>query len=50
MIADYSALYAGRSTPWQSAELKEGLGPIPEALVQPVAEEVAPAAEAATAN
>jgi mono/diheme cytochrome c family protein len=50
MIGDYSALYAGRSTPWQAAELKEGLGPIPEAVVQPVAEEATPAAEAATAN
>ena len=50
MIGDYSALYAGRSTPWQAAELKEGLGPIPEAVVQPVAEEATPSAEAATAN
>jgi mono/diheme cytochrome c family protein len=29
-IAEYSDLYAGRTTPWQAAELKEGLGPIPE--------------------
>jgi len=31
MIADYSAEYNARSTPWTAAELKEGLGPIPEA-------------------
>ncbi|MDQ8208397.1 cytochrome c [Coraliomargarita sp. SDUM461003] len=31
MIADYSANYSARSTPWTAAELKEGLGPIPEA-------------------
>ncbi len=31
MIADYSAEYSGRSTPWTAAELKEGLGPIPVA-------------------
>lgn len=28
-IAEYSALYAGRSTPWQAADLKGGLGPVP---------------------
>ena len=50
MIADYSALYAGRSTPWQADELKEGLGPIPEAAVEPVTEEAAPVAEAAPAH
>jgi mono/diheme cytochrome c family protein len=31
MIADYGDLYASRTTPWQAADLKEGLGPIPEA-------------------
>jgi mono/diheme cytochrome c family protein len=36
-IEEYSALYAGRSTPWQAAELKEGLGPLPE--VAPTVEE-----------
>lgn len=29
-IAEYSALYAGRSTPWRASELRQGLGPIPE--------------------
>ena len=29
-IAEYTDLYAGRSVPWQAADLKEGLGPIPE--------------------
>lgn len=47
-IADYAADYAGRSTPWTASELKEGLGPIPEAPA-PASEEVeaAPAEEAA---
>lgn len=45
-IAEYSDLYAGRSTPWQAAELKEGLGPIPE-VVAPAAEEAAVEGEAA---
>ncbi len=31
MIADYSVDYSGRSTPWTAVELKDGLGPIPEA-------------------
>ena len=29
-IAEYTDLYAGRSVPWQAADLKEGLGPVPE--------------------
>ncbi len=45
MIADYSAEYAGRSTPWTAAELKEGLGPIPVAA--PAAEEAPADGEAA---
>jgi mono/diheme cytochrome c family protein len=47
MIAEYSALYNGRSTPWVADELKEGLGPIPEAAP---AEEATPAEEAAPAE
>ncbi|MEN8844314.1 MAG: cytochrome c [Lentimonas sp.] len=39
MIADYGSTYAGRSTPWTAAELKEGLGPIPEPDPEPVVEE-----------
>lgn len=31
MIDDYLEAYAGRSTPWQAAELREDLGPVPEA-------------------
>ncbi len=46
-IEEYSALYAGRSTPWQAAELKEGLGPIPSAPA-PAAEEAAPVDDAET--
>ena len=42
-IAEYSALYVGRSAPWQASELKEGLGPIPE--VAPAVSEDAPAVE-----
>jgi len=37
-IAQYSSLYAGRTTQWTAAEVKEGLGPIPEVVV-PVVEE-----------
>ncbi len=37
MVDTYLAAYASRSTPWTAAELKEGLGPIPEP--EPVAEE-----------
>ena len=51
-IAEYSALYASRSTPWQAAELRDNLGPIPEAapVEEPEAEataegEAAPAEE-----
>ena len=29
-IAEYTDLYAGRSVPWQAADLKEGLGRVPE--------------------
>ena len=32
-IAEYSDIYAGRSVPWQAADLKEGLGPVPEVTV-----------------
>ena len=38
-IAEYSDLYAGRSVPWQAADLKEGLGPVPEVTV-PMVEEL----------
>ena len=38
-IAEYSDLYAGRSVPWQAADLKEGLGPVPEVTV-PLVEEL----------
>lgn len=44
MIDDYKATYSGRSSTWTAAELKEGLGPIPEPEVEAV---VAPEAEAA---
>ena len=46
-IAEYSDLYAGRSVPWQAVDLKEGLGPIPEATV-PLVEELNVNGEAAT--
>lgn len=41
MIEDYCATYGSRSTPWTAAELKEGLGPIPEpeVVVEAAAEE-----------
>ena len=45
-IAEYSDLYAGRSVPWQAADLKEGLGPIPEVTV-PIVEELNVNGEAA---
>ena len=45
-IAEYSDLYAGRSVPWQAADLKEGLGPVPEVTV-PIVEELNVNAEAA---
>ena len=38
-IAEYSDLYAGRSVPWQAADLKEGLGPVPE-VTAPLVEEL----------
>lgn len=38
MIADYSDLYNGRSTPWTAAELKQDLGPVPEAPAPPAEE------------
>ena len=37
-IAEYSDIYAGRSVPWQAADLKEGLGPVPEVTV-PIVED-----------
>ena len=46
-IAEYSDLYAGRSVPWQAADLKEGLGPVPE-LISPMVEELTIDGEAAT--
>ena len=46
-IDEYTALYAGRSTPWQAADLKEGLGPIP-AVVVPVVEGASAESESAT--
>ena len=45
-IAEYSDLYAGRSVPWQAADLKVGLGPVPEVTV-PIVEELNVNAEAA---
>lgn len=45
-IAEYSDLYAGRSVPWQAAELKEGLGPVPE-VAAPLVEELSLEVEAA---
>ena len=45
-IAEYSDLYAGRSVPWQAADLKEGLGPVPEVTV-PMVEELNVNGEAA---
>lgn len=35
MIEDYLASYSARSTPWQAAELREDLGPVPGAASQP---------------
>ena len=46
-IAEYSDLYAGRSVPWQAADLKEGLGPVPEVTV-PLVEEITVDGEVAT--
>ena len=48
-IAEYSDLYAGRSVPWQAADLKEGLGPVPEVTV-PMVEELNVNGEAAAEN
>ena len=48
-IAEYSDLYAGRSVPWQAADLKEGLGPVPEVTV-PIVEELNVNGEAAAEN
>jgi len=31
MLEDYLELYSGRSTPWQAPELREDLGPVPQA-------------------
>ena len=45
-IAEYSDLYAGRSVPWQAADLKEGLGPVPGVTV-PIVEELNVNGEAA---
>ena len=46
-IAEYSDLYAGRSVPWQAADLKEGLGPVPQ-IISPMVEELTIDGEAAT--
>tara|TARA_Y100000385_G_scaffold197693_1_gene204612 strand:- start:2078 stop:2842 length:765 start_codon:yes stop_codon:yes gene_type:complete len=46
-IAEYSELYAGRSVPWQAADLKEGLGPVPE-VTAPLLEELPVDGEVAT--
>tara|TARA_B100000989_G_scaffold9126_1_gene6239 strand:- start:2734 stop:3489 length:756 start_codon:yes stop_codon:yes gene_type:complete len=46
-IAEYSDLYAGRSVPWQAADLKEGLGPVPQ-IISPMVEELTINGEAAT--
>lgn len=35
MMDDYLELYGARSTPWQAAELREDLGPVPEAKPEP---------------
>ena len=48
-IAEYSDLYAGRSVPWQAADLKEGLGPVPEVTV-PIVEELNVNGEATAEN
>ena len=48
-IAEYSDLYAGRSVPWLAADLKEGLGPVPEVTV-PQVEELNVNGEAAAEN
>ena len=48
-IAEYSDLYAGRSVPWQAADLKKGLGPVPE-VAAPMVEELNVSGEAATEN
>ena len=48
-IAEYSDLYAGRSVPWQAADLKEGLGPVSEVTV-PIVEELNVNGEAAAEN
>ena len=48
-IAEYSDLYAGRSVPWQAADLKEGLGPVPEVTV-PIVEELNVNGDAAAEN
>lgn len=39
MVESYLELYSGRSTPWQAAELREDLGPVPEAAPEPEPEE-----------
>ena len=60
MIEDYLEAYSGRTTPWQAAELRENLGPVPEAAPadepaetdggeEPKAEEDAPEAPAEAA-
>ena len=48
-IAEYSDLYAGRSVPWQAADLKEGLGPVPEVTV-PLVEDLNVNGEIAAEN
>jgi len=39
MIESYLELYSARSTPWQAAELREDLGPVPEAAPEPETDE-----------
>ena len=48
-IAEYSDIYAGRSVPWQAADLMEGLGPVPEVTV-PIVEELNVNGEATAEN
>jgi len=49
MIEKYLELYSGRSTPWQANELREDLGPLPEAGAGNTSEETVAAAGAEAA-